>query len=340
MPEPFAARAIEPIGLRAAGRADIHGRVEGSRFHLLGVVGWELIMSAIPPAKNIALAGILLGAAAIAVAQSATPGTVKTGYAPINQLNLYYEIHGSGAPLVVLHGGLGSTEMMSHVVSALSPTHQVIAVDLQAHGRTADIDRPLSYEAMADDIAALLNFMNIVQADVMGYSLGGGVSVQLTIRHPAMVRKLVVVSTVFQRNGWYPEILASMGQLGPAAAEAMKPSGLYKTYVSIAPKPSDWPVLVTKVGDLLKKEYDWSKDVAAITTPTLLVFGDADAILPAHMVEFFTLLGGGRKDPGWDRSGMSKARLAILPGITHYDIIDSSALVTAVQPFLEASHSR
>ena len=259
-------------------------------------------MTAISRTKTLAVAGIFLGVSAIAVAQSAIPGTVKTGYAPINQLNLCYEIRGSGAPLILLHGGLGSTQMMSHVASGLSPTHQVIAVDLQAHGRTADIDRPLSYEALADDIAGLMNFMNITQAGVMGYSLGGGVALQFTIRHPAMVRRLVVVSTVFERNGWYPEIPASMEQLGPAAAEAMKPSGLYKTCASIAPKPSDWPVLVTKVGDLLKKDYDWSKDVAAITAPTMLVFGDADAIRPAHMVEFLPCSAVAGKTPaGIDR---------------------------------------
>ena len=275
---------------------------KGSRFRFLCVLALDLIMTAISRTKTLAVAGIFLGVSAIAVAQSAIPGTVKTGYAPINQLNLCYEIRGSGAPLILLHGGLGSTQMMSPVASGLSPTHQVIAVDLRAHGRTADIDRPLSYEAMADDIAGLMNFMNITQADVMGYSLGGGVALQFTIRHPAMVRRLVVVSTVFERNGWYPEILASMEQLGPAAAEAMKPSGLYKTYASIAPKPSDWPVLVTKVGDLLKKDYDWSKDVAAITAPTMLVFGDADAIRPAHMVEFLPCSAVAGKTPaGIDR---------------------------------------
>ncbi|HXY09191.1 MAG TPA: alpha/beta hydrolase [Terriglobales bacterium] len=227
---------------------------------------------------------------------------------------------------------------MSHVTSALSTTHQVIAVDLQAHGRTADIDRPLSYEAMADDIAGLMNFLKITQSDVMGYSLGGGVALQLAIRHPAMVRKLVVVSTVFARSGWYPEILVSMDHLGPVAAQAMKPSLVYQTYARIAPKSSDWPVLVTKLGDLLKKDYEWSKDVAAMTAPTMLVFGDADAARPAHMVEFFSLLGGGQKDAGWDRWGISKARRAILPGVTHYDIVDSSALGTAVLPFLEESN--
>jgi len=285
--------------------------------------------------RSITLAvGALVAVSAVATAQSATLVPVKTGYAPVNGLNLYYEVQGSGTPVVLLHGGLGSTETMSHVASALAATHQVIAVDLQAHGRTADIDRPLSCEAMSDDIAGLMKFLAISKADVMGYSLGAGTALQLTIRHPAMVKKLVVVSTVFKRSGWYPEVLAAMDQFGPATAEAMKPSPIYKTYARIAPRPSDWPVLAGKLGEAMRKDFDWSKDVAAITTPTMLVFGDADAIRPAHIVEFFALLGGGKKDAGWDGSGISSARLAILPGVTHYNIVDSPALVTTVLPFL------
>jgi pimeloyl-ACP methyl ester carboxylesterase len=261
---------------------------------------------------------------------------MKSAHAPVNGLNLYYEIQGQGAPLILLHGGLGSTEMVSPISQSLSQTHQVIAADLQAHGRTADIDRPLTCESMADDIAALLNFLHIDQADIMGYSLGAATALQLTIRHPARVKKLVVVSTVFRRNGWYPEVLAAMDHMGPAAAEMMKPSPLYQTYARVAPNPANWPTLISKVGDLLRRDYDWSKEVAAITAPTMLVFGDADAIRPQHMVEFFALLGGGRKDAGWDGSGMSKARLAILPGVTHYSIADAPALIPTVLPFLDA----
>ena len=290
-------------------------------------------MTTISRSRTLAV-GVLIAASAVAMAQSTTLVGVKTGYAPVNGLNLYYEIQGSGTPVVLLHGGLGSTETMSHVASALAATHQVVAVDLQAHGRTADIDRPLSCEAMADDIAGLMKFLAISKADVMGYSLGACAALQMTIRHPAMVKKLVVVSTVFKRSGWYPEVLAAMDQFGPATAEAMKPSPLYQTYARIAPKPADWPVLAGKLGELLRKDYDWSKDVAAITAPTMLVFGDADAIRPAHIVEFFALLGGGKKDGGWDGSGISSARLAILPGVTHYNIVDSPALVTTVLPFL------
>ncbi len=281
-------------------------------------------------------AGILLAAAALAFAQVRPTTSVKTGYAPVNGLKLYYEIHGTGEPLILLHGGVGATEMFNPILPLLSNTRRVIAVDLQAHGRTADIDRPLSMEAMAGDIAALIKHLGIEKADVMGYSLGGGVALRTAIQHPGAVRKLVVVSTAFKRDGWYPEIVAGMAQMGPGAAEPMKRTPMYQMYARIAPKPEDWPVLLTKLGELLRKDYDWSKDVAAIQAPTLLVFGDADAVRTEHAVQFFELLGGGKKDGGWDGSGMSTARLAILPGLTHYSIFSSPMLATAVTPFLDA----
>jgi pimeloyl-ACP methyl ester carboxylesterase len=281
-------------------------------------------------------AGSVLAASANALGQTGAPPAVKTGYAPVNGLKLYYEIHGAGEPLVLLHGGLGSTEMFGDLLPALSKTRRVIAPDLQAHGRTADADRPISYEALADDIAALLKHLGIERADVMGYSLGAGTGLQMTIRHPAAVRKLVVVSTVFKREGWYPEILSAMAQLGPAAAEQLKQTPLYQVYSRIAPKPENWPVLVTKMGDLLRKDYDWSQEVAAIKAPTMIVVGDADSMRPAHAAQFFELLGGGKKDGGWDGSGISNARLAILPGLTHYNIFASPALPPTVTPFLDA----
>lgn len=263
------------------------------------------------------------------------PAETKTGYAPVNGLSLYYEIHGTGEALILLHGGLGSTAAWNELVPLFAKSRRVIAVDLQAHGRTADIDRPITCEAMADDIAALAKYLSLQKADVMGYSLGGCVALQTTIRHPDLVRKLVIVSTVFRHDGWYPEILAQMAQMSPASAEMMKPSPIYKTYTNIAPRPEDFPKLVGKVADLLRKDYDWAKDVAAIKAPTMLVFGDADAIRPQHMVEFYGLLGGGKKDAGWDGSGLSAARMAVLPGATHYNILESPLLPAAISPFLD-----
>ena len=258
----------------------------------------------------------------------------STGYATVNGLNLYYEVEGGGEPLILLHGGLGSTTMIAGVTAQFSKQRQVIAVDLYGHGRTALTDRPIGSESMADDIAALIEFLGLETADVMGYSLGAATALQLTIRHPERVKKLVVVSTPYKRTGWFPEVLAAMDQMGPGMAEMMKCSPLYQTYARVAPRPEDWPVLITRIAESLRKDYDRSKDVAAITVPTMLVFGDADAVPPAHAAEFFGLLGGGKKDAGWDGSGLTQNRLALLPGATHYNILESPLLVPAIAQFL------
>lgn len=272
-------------------------------------------------------------------AQASSPGVVKSGYAPVDGLKLYYEIHssqrhGSEVPLIVLHGGIMSTDSWAGIMPALSANREVIAVDLQAHGRTADIDRPMTCEAMADDIAALMGYLHTDQADVMGYSLGGCVALRFAIQHPGMIRKLVLVSTAFRHDGWYPEIQAAMSR--PMPAEVMKQSPLYQTYARVAPRPQDWGVLLTKLQQLISKDYDFSSDVRGIKAPALLVFGDADAIRPEHAVEFFELLGGGKKDPGWDGSGMPDSRLAFLPGTTHYNITASPLLPVITTQFLDA----
>jgi pimeloyl-ACP methyl ester carboxylesterase len=263
-------------------------------------------------------------------------GKTSGNYAAVNGIRLYYEFHGAGEPLVLLHGGLGAIEMFGEVLPLLAQGRQVVAVDLQAHGRTADVDRPLSYETMADDIGALIEHLGFERADVMGYSLGGGVALQTAIRHPEAVRKLVVVSTPFRRDGWYPEVLAGMGQMGPEAAEPMKATPMYALYSSVAPRPDDWPVLLTKLGALLGQDYDWSGDVAAMGMPAMIVVGDADSVRTSHAVEFFELLGGGKQDAEWDGSGMPDSRLAILPATTHHDIFSSPTLASTVAPFLDA----
>jgi pimeloyl-ACP methyl ester carboxylesterase len=260
----------------------------------------------------------------------------KGNYAQVNGLELYYAIHGEGEPLILLHGGLGATEMFGDVSPLLAKGHQVIAVDLQAHGRTADIDRPLSFEAMADDIAALIKHLELQQAAVMGYSNGGSVALRTAIQHPELVQKLIVVSAPFKRDGWYPEVQTSMAQMSAELAEPMKPTPMYQLYSSIAPRVEDWPVLLAKTGDMMRRDYDWSKEVATLETPTMIVVVDADSVRTSHAVEFFELLGGGQKDGGWDGSGISKAQLAILPRLTHYNIFNSPALATTVIPFLEA----
>ncbi|MEO8395824.1 MAG: alpha/beta hydrolase [Chloroflexota bacterium] len=264
---------------------------------------------------------------------------VATGnYAQVNGINLYYEVHGTGQPLIRLHGGLGSTVMFGADLPELAANRQVIGVDLQAHGRTADIDRPMTFEAMADDIAALIAHLGFAQVDLMGYSLGGMVAQHVTIRHPELIRKLVVVSAPFKKSGWNRENLEGMTQIGAAAnAASMKQTPMYKSYAQIAPRVEDWPRLLNKLGDLFRSDYDWSGAIPSIRQPVMLICGDADATLPRHMVEFFELLGGGLRDGSWDGSGMVKSQLAILPATTHYNIFSSPALAQTVIPFLDAA---
>jgi len=260
----------------------------------------------------------------------------KGNYAAVNGLRLYYEIHGQGQPLVLLHGGLNNVELLGDTLTQLATSRQVIAVDLQGHGRTADIDRPIRYELMADDIAALIRHLGLTQSDVMGYSLGGGTALRVAIQHPDLVRKLVLVSVAFKRTGSYPEVLAGMDQMSGAAAEFMKQAPIYQSYARISPTPDKFPQLLDKMGDLLRQPYDWSKEVAALQPPALLVFADADSVTTDHMAEFYKLLGGGQRDAGWDGSNLPKSQLAILPGSTHYNIFASPLLPAVVAPFLNA----
>ena len=257
-------------------------------------------------------------------------------YADVNGIKLYYEIHGTGRPLILLHGGLGAIEMFGPNLTILAKRHQVIGVDLQAHGRTADIDRPIRTELMAEDIAALIKHMKLERPDVVGYSLGGGVAFFVALRHPELVRKLVIVSTPIKRNAFYPDILVQQGQVTPAAAEAMKQTPMYQLYASLAPRrPEDWPRLLGKIGDAMKEDFDLSGEVGKIEAPTMVVAGDADIFPPGHAVEVFGLLGGGKQDGGWDGSGRPRSRLAILPGVTHYSMGTEPALAATVLPFLE-----
>jgi pimeloyl-ACP methyl ester carboxylesterase len=259
-----------------------------------------------------------------------TPGQ----YATVNGLRMYYERHGpadaKAPPLVLLHGGVGGITMFGPNLPALAAGRAVIAVELQGHGHTADIDRPLRFELMADDIAALLAQLKIPQADVMGYSMGGGVALQIAIRHPQLVRRLVVISEPVKRTGFFPEVLAAFDHMGPEAAVAMKQSPLATMYPTV-----NWATLFTKIGEMARQNYDWSADVGKITSPTMLIFADADAVTPAHIMEMWGLLGGGKRDAGLDGSGRPPGRLAIVPGTTHYDILSTDAVARLVIPFLE-----
>jgi pimeloyl-ACP methyl ester carboxylesterase len=249
---------------------------------------------------------------------------------------MYYEIHGTGKPLILMHGGFGVIGMFARLLPALAETHQVIAVELEGHGRTALLDRPLTFEQMADDLAAFIQQLGRERADLIGYSLGGGVALQTAIRHPDVVHKMVVISAPCKSDGWYPEVRAGMRAVNAEAAKTWVGSPMHQAYASVAPKPEDWTLLADKVGPLVSGDYDWSDAVAALKTPTMIVIGDADAVRPAHAVEFFELLGGGKREGGFDGSGMSNSRLAILPGTTHYNSIDSPLLAPILNSFRDA----
>ncbi|HEY2690602.1 MAG TPA: alpha/beta hydrolase [Streptosporangiaceae bacterium] len=259
-------------------------------------------------------------------------------YAEVNGINLYYETHGTGRPLVLLHGGLGSGEMFGPVLPALAERHQVVAPDLQGHGRTADIDRPIDVRFMADDIAALIGHLGLEKPDVVGYSLGGGVALQTAMRHPAAVGRLVAASAGIRRGATYPEILDQQGQVGAAAAEFMKDTPMYELYQRVAPRPEDFPRLLDKMGQAMAQDFDFADDVRGLQVPTLIVAADADMAPPSHYVEVFKLLDGGLRDGGWAGEGRPRGghALAILPGVTHYNLFSSPLFAAVVLGFLDS----
>ena len=267
-------------------------------------------------------------------AAAARPVPTKKGYIQANGVSYYYEIHGRGEPMLLLHGGFGSIDLFEPQLPALAKVRQVIAVDLQGHGRSTLGDRPFSLIDMGDDVASVLKQLGYAKVDVMGYSMGGGVAFRLAVQHPELVRRLVLVSTPFAQDGFYPEILPMQAQLSAAIADAMKETPMYKSYVAIAPRPQDFPELLDGMGELMRKPYDWSEDVKKLRMPVMLVYGDADMMRLEHVVRFYQLLGGGQRDAGWMREHMSTNRLAILPNVTHYEMFMSPALVPTVLPFL------
>ena len=231
--------------------------------------------------------------------------------------------------------------MFGPILPTLAERHQVIAVDLQGHGRTADIDRPIDARLMADDIAALIDHLDLDRPDLVGYSLGGGVAMHTAIKYPAKVRRLVSASVNIRRDAIYPEMLAQQGEVSAAAAEFMKDTPMYQDYKRVAPRPEDFPRLLDKIGQGMSNSFDFSEEVRGIQVPTLIVAGDADMAPPSHFVEVFKLLGGGLRDGGWTGEGRPQGghALAILPGLTHYNIFTSPLFVAAVLSFLDDRQS-
>jgi len=251
----------------------------------------------------------------------------------VNGIKLYHEIYGQGLPLVLLPGGFMTIGEMRTLLEPLAKTRKVIAVELQGHGRTADTDRPLSFETMGDDIAALLDGLKIAQADIVGLSLGAAVGLRTAIQHPGKVRRLVVISSPFARRGWYAKAQKGMGSVGAAMAEVFTqmPTGIFATQW---PEPQRFPQFLDKMGALLGASYDWSTDVKNLPMPVLLVFADNDSVSQKHIAQFFSLLGGGMKEPGWLNTQLSKARLAIVPGYSHYNFVNAPELAPIIDKYL------
>ena len=258
-------------------------------------------------------------------------------YADVNGLHLYYETHGTGRPLVQLHGGLASGEMFGPIIPALAKGHQVIVPDLQGHGRTADIDRPIDVRLMADDIAVLIDQLGLDKPDIVGYSLGGGVAFFTAVKYPDKVNKLVMAAAHVRRDAIPPEMLAQQAQVSSAAVPFMKETPMYELYERVAPRPEDFGRLLDKIGESMAKDFDFTDEVRGLKVPTLIVAADADMAPPSHYVEMFKLLDGGLRDGGWMGEGRPKGghALAILPGLTHYNLGASPLFAAAALSFLD-----
>jgi pimeloyl-ACP methyl ester carboxylesterase len=254
---------------------------------------------------------------------TAQSALVDKGYAPVNGLQMYYEIHGQGEPLVILHGAYMTIEgPIREMATKLSKNRQVIAVEMQGHGRTADINRQITSELLAGDVAELLNYLNIEKADVLGYSMGGGVALHLAVSHPDKIRKLVIASATFNSDGVYPQLMEMIPHM---TADVFDNTPIRDAYDSIAPNPEDFPNLVSKLKQLdniivnLKAE-----DLKAVNLPALIILGDSDMTIPEHAVEMFRLFGGGVMG---DLAGLPQSQLAVLPGTTHVGVMERLDLI-------------
>jgi pimeloyl-ACP methyl ester carboxylesterase len=259
-------------------------------------------------------------------------------YAQVGDLNMYYDVHGEGRPVVLLHGAYQSADTMGDLLPGLAERYQVFVPEMQGHGRTADIDRPITYEQMADDTAGLIRHLELDDPDIVGYSMGGAIGLQVAIRHPELVRKLVMISSGFASDSAHPEAIEMFPSITP---EMFAGSPLEAEYKRIAPNPDDFPNLVWKLKELDTVPFSWpEEDVRAVTAPTMVVVGDSDVVTLEHTVKLFRLRGGGVMG---DLAGLPAAQLAVLPATCHFippgsGMLDRSDwLLAMIPPFLDAS---
>jgi pimeloyl-ACP methyl ester carboxylesterase len=249
----------------------------------------------------------------------------------VNGMQMYYEVSGQGDPLVVLHGAYMSIPAMGGIIPRLAETHQVYAVEMQGHGRTTDIDRPITYENLADNVAAFMDAVGVDRADVFGYSMGAAAGLQLAIRHPEKVDQLVAASVSYDESGWQPEMVAMIPQMSP---EMFVGSPMETSYRELSPNPDGFRAFVEKLIALEHEPMNWEEDVRELEAPVLLIAGDADVVTLEHTVAMFRLLGGGAMgDMG---QPLPASRLAILPATSHTAVIGQIDLLMGfIEPFLQ-----
>jgi pimeloyl-ACP methyl ester carboxylesterase len=264
----------------------------------------------------------------------ATPVITPTesGYADVNGLKMYYEVYGNGKPIVLLHGSYMSIPLnWSQMIPVLATDRKVIVAEMQGHGRTKDIAREFSYENMADDVSGLLMHLKVDSADILGYSMGGGVAFQVAVRHPEQVRRLVVLSGTYTHDGWWPEVEAMYSTF---TADMFKGTAIQKQYDSLGNDPALFTEYVKKIISIDLKPYDWSKDVKKIQAPIFMAIGDADGVRYEHALELFRAKGGGKMG---DINGLPKSRLAIIPGTTHIGMMQRTDwLIPMITDFLDS----
>ena len=277
------------------------------------------------PRTSLLVASLLLAAATVAEAQAV--GKRVT----VNGMQMYYEVSGAGDPLVVLHGAYMNIPSMGAIIPMLAKTHKVYALEFQGHGRTTDIDRPITYPNLADDVAAFMDAVGLPKADVFGYSMGSAAGLQLAIRHPEKVNKLVAASVAYDAKGWQPAFIAMIPSMTP---EMLTNTPLPAEYRKLAPNPNGFPELARKLIQLEKEPMAWEADVRKLKTPVLVIAGDADVATLEHTVSLFRLLGGG--DAGDMGKPLAASRLAVLPATSHTAVITQPDLLLAfIEPFLK-----